>query len=90
MSLNCGYRFFECSCGKTWKEKCRDAETESSSCCPDTECPSYLTGGIWPIGNEKHPEWKTDMFGNLIEPNLFVGPEPWEKPAPDGNDGEGV
>ena len=73
MSLYCGYRFFECSeCGEKWKEKCRDAETESGSGCP--ECYSFQ----WPVKNEKHPEWKTDAWGNLAEPNLYEGPEKWD------------
>lgn len=75
MSLHCGYRFFECErCGHTWKEKCRDAETPSCSSCPLEDCHCVNS----PIKNEKHPEWKTDMFGNLIEPNLYIGAEIWE------------
>lgn len=80
MSPYCGYRFFKCDdCHRTWKEKCRDAETPSGSPCPSEECNSRCYGTIPPIKNEKHPEWKTDQFGNLIEPNLYIGPEKWEE-----------
>lgn len=79
MSFHCGYRFFQCeSCGRKWKEKSRDAETQSCSICPEGECDGWKTGGVYPSGFEKHPEWKIDKFGNLLVPNLYIGAEEWE------------
>jgi hypothetical protein len=57
-----GYRFFKCeTCNKEWAEKSRDCMSPSSSACMTCHNPET------PTGFEKHFEWETDRFGNLIE-----------------------
>jgi len=84
--VHCGYRYFFCeSCKQTWKEKCRDAESLSNSLCPLTEgatpftlCEARLAGGTSPTTYDLQPTWKTDAGGNLVEPNDYIGSEPWD------------
>lgn len=68
--IECGYLFFNCSeCGRIWKEKSRDCFSLSGSNCD--RCDSF----VQMVDREKHPEWETDLHGNLVYPNLYVGQE---------------
>ena len=66
-----GYRLFKCEiCGHKWKEKSRDCTSPSSSICPnfnDNIEKHDFNGHVVPYDYEKHYEWETDGFGNLIK-----------------------
>jgi hypothetical protein len=64
-----GFRLFRCvACGHTWKEVCRDCTSLSSSMCPNIEThDTHDIHSATPYGHEKHYDWPTDSYGNLIE-----------------------
>lgn len=58
-----GYRFFSCyECGNYWKEKTRDCLSPSGESC--SVCREWCSADCY----EQHPEWETDISGNLLNP----------------------
>jgi hypothetical protein len=59
-----GYRIFECyECGHEWKEKSHDCQDLSEDAC------DICNELVWPHDYERHFEWPTDAYGNLVEDN---------------------
>lgn len=55
-----GYRYFKCEeCKHEFKFKTRDSSTPSLDSCP------LCNEDCFPYKAEEHPEWLTDIFGNL-------------------------
>lgn len=64
-----GFRLFKCeNCEHTWKEASRHCESMSVG----DMCPECDSDDDHLIGFERHYEWETDEFCNLIEGKEYV------------------